>query len=131
MPTFKAPISKIFPRAFDSFYSARSGRESKDDWKLGGFVHRGQAKVAKVPLYGLTMPRFSGWDLVVKLELWAKRMGNGSSSSFGGGRGGHAFTVSNGNKIILPPDTRGKTAVNVIVTSKVELLFQSKANGFQ
>ncbi|KAL2363981.1 hypothetical protein RJZ56_003102 [Blastomyces dermatitidis] len=116
MPTFKAPISKIFPRAFDSFYSARGGQESKDDSYLGAFVHRGQAPVVKVPFYSLTMPRFIGWELVVeKLELWAKRMGNGSSSSFEAGKGGDTFTISNGSTV-AGENCQGKSECSEVET---------------
>lgn len=51
---------------------------------IDGVIHR-QVPVKKEPLYSLSMPIFNGWELMVeKLEIWAKRMGNGSSSSFGG-----------------------------------------------
>ncbi|PGG99777.1 hypothetical protein GX51_06149 [Blastomyces parvus] len=116
MPTFKAPISKIFPRAFDSFYSARRGQEPKDDSKLGGCVHRGQVPVAKVSLYSLSMPRFSGWELVAeKLDLWTKRIGGGNSSGFGDGRGGDAFSVSNGSTIV-GEHSQGKKECSGVVT---------------
>lgn len=51
---------------------------------IDGVIHR-QVPVIKEPLYSLSMPIFNRWELMVeKLEIWAKRMGNGSSSSFGG-----------------------------------------------
>ncbi|EGC43751.1 predicted protein [Histoplasma capsulatum var. duboisii H88] len=84
MPTYKAPLSKIFLHAFDSFCSWGSGQEQGGDSMIDGVIHR-QVPVTKEPLYSLSMPIFNGWELMVeKLEIWAKRMGNGSSIRFGG-----------------------------------------------
>ncbi|KKZ65970.1 hypothetical protein EMCG_08264 [[Emmonsia] crescens] len=97
MPTYKAPLSKVFPQAFDSFYSSGSGQGSKEDLEIDRSAHRRQVQVVKVPLYTLSTPRFSTWELVVeKLEMWAKRRGNGN---FAGRRGGDAFTISNASTI--------------------------------
>ncbi|KAG5301437.1 hypothetical protein I7I48_01445 [Histoplasma ohiense] len=51
---------------------------------IDGVIRR-QVPVTKEPLYNLSIPIYNAWELMVEqLEIWAKRMGNGSSSSFGG-----------------------------------------------
>ncbi|KAK2739487.1 hypothetical protein FQN55_009452 [Onygenales sp. PD_40] len=103
MPTYKAPLAKILPRAFGPFYSSASGNKSKDHTSedVGTTDRRASSIVSRVPLYRLSLPRFSGWELVAeKLEFWAKRLGDGCSNSGGGDEGMRdAQTVSDASTL--------------------------------
>ncbi|PGH11327.1 hypothetical protein AJ79_04943 [Helicocarpus griseus UAMH5409] len=82
IPTYRASLSKFFPREFSSFNYPGSGQGSKDEENADGSVSQLRVSVGTVPLYKLSIPVVRGRELVAeKLEIWTKRLGNGGDNS--------------------------------------------------
>ncbi|ODH13595.1 hypothetical protein ACO22_07098 [Paracoccidioides brasiliensis] len=56
MPTYKAPLSKVFPGIFNSFYSSKNVAKPKRDSGVDRHLS----------FYGIIIPKFGGWQLVAK-----------------------------------------------------------------